>query len=56
MDKMTIHTVFCGDCGGWETPRFDQITAHEGHICCNTCDEIIALVRTIETAINNEAT
>lgn len=54
MDTMTIHSVFCGDCGGWETPRYSPINAHEGHIFCDTCDEIIALVRTVESLINNE--
>lgn len=54
MDVMTIHSVFCADCGGWEKPRFVQITEHEGHICCDTCDEIIALVRTVEAEVKNE--
>lgn len=51
---MTIHSVFCADCGGWEKPRFVQITEHEGHLCCDTCDEIIALVRTVEAEVKNE--
>lgn len=48
---MHIHTVFCRECGGWSTPYFMQITHHEGHICCEACDEIIALVQTQEAIV-----
>lgn len=53
MDAMTVHEVFCPDCGGWEPPRFEQITAHEGHIRCETCGEFIILLRTEEPIIHN---
>jgi len=53
MESMTIHTVFCDECGGWEAPIFEQIVAHEGHIRCKACGYSILLVRTEEPKINN---
>lgn len=48
---MTIHTLFCPDCGGWESPFFQQITKHEGHIMCGTCGEFLLLVQTVEEVV-----
>lgn len=53
MESLTIHSLFCGDCGGWERPVFHQICAHEGHISCATCDTPLLLVRTVEPVILN---
>lgn len=54
MDPMTIHSVFCGECGGWEVPRFEQITMHEGRIACTSCGMGLLLVRTVEVVIHND--
>lgn len=54
IEAMSIHTVFCPDCGGWVQARFDQICPHEGHIRCDVCNEPIALVQTKEPEINNK--
>jgi hypothetical protein len=48
---MTIHTLFCSDCGGWESPIFQQINKHEGFIVCGTCGLIIVLVQTVEEVV-----
>lgn len=51
---MTLHTVFCKECGGWEVPRFDQVSDHEGHIRCDNCGAFLLLVQTVEPRVENQ--
>lgn len=45
--NMTIHTVFCGECGGWVEPEFESIVPHEGFIKCG-CGTILLTVGMVE--------
>lgn len=44
---MTVHTVFCGECGGWVQPEIEHIVPYEFFIKCD-CGEILLMVRTVE--------
>lgn len=46
--RLDIHSAFCGDCGGWEGVRNTVLGPHEVRLDCESCDEVIALVRTVE--------
>lgn len=48
---MTIHTLFCNDCGGWEPPVFHQADKHVGFLVCGTCGLVLVLVRTVEEVV-----
>jgi hypothetical protein len=38
------HSVFCGECGGWQAPVIEKIGENEWFVKCE-CGEILATMR-----------
>lgn len=45
---LTIHSVMCNECGGWEVPVWEKHSPHSAHLKCFSCGEILISVRTVE--------
>jgi len=41
----SMHSAFCGDCGGWEPVRRVVIASHEVRLDCATCGGALLLTR-----------
>lgn len=37
----SAHSVFCGECGGWEAPALKKISDHAYHLLCGSCGTVL---------------
>lgn len=47
----TVHTVLCGECGGWVTPKIVPVVPHESQLECQICGTLLATFRTVEDVV-----
>lgn len=46
--RLTIHSVFCGTCGGWAEPESEKLGPHHTYITCFKCGDDLLRVGLVE--------